>query len=219
MADASPIAQSMAGAAQSLRDTAKWLVGGVAATAAGVFAGSSLTSLGSLEWSKDHLRLFLALVGASAGFFGLAAITRAAVGVLNRRSLTMREIALADEAELVTLRMTIEARYKGRFPKGIETLKAYVDCVDAARRRGAITPLDQALLADARADNDVMSADGTFLLVKARFDRLVDSLGWATPVAAVGFGLFAWAANPPPQLPPKADPPALSLTIAGPSNW
>lgn len=213
------MAQSMAAAAQSLRDTAKWLVGGVAATAAGVFAGSSLTSLGSLDWPADRLRLSLALAGVIMGFLGLAAIMRAAVGVLNRRSLTMREIASANDEAVVALREALEVRYKGRFPDGVTTLTAYVERVEAARQRGGTAEEDRALLANARDDNEVMSADATFLIVKARFDRLVITLGWATSLTIAGFGLFAWAANPPQSPPPAPDPPALSLTIGAPSNW
>lgn len=89
------------GAAQSLRDTAKWYAGSVGATAAGVFAGSSLTELGALTWSEDQTRLLLVALGALAGFGALAWIFGAAASVLSRDIFTLEQIATGTGMTLI----------------------------------------------------------------------------------------------------------------------
>ena len=107
-------ASSMAAAAQSLRDAAKWLVGGVVATAAGVFAGTSLTAFGSLDSFANTLRMLIALGGLLVRFACLAFIFASAIAVINRHSITFREIATADQADkiLVVVRERLLERYK-----------------------------------------------------------------------------------------------------------
>lgn len=205
------IGAAMANAAQSLRDTAKWLVGGVAATAAGVFAGSSLTSLGSLDPMKDTERLMAACAGFIVGLGALAFIFGAAIRVLTRESLTMEAVARSTEPEVKAVRIILEERYAARLPANNRSLAGYVDAVDLALQN----PTQQAnadLIKRAVGDNAIMSADAGFQLVRRRFDALIGTLKWATALAIVGFGVFAWAANPPKPNPP---PPAFSLTIQG----
>jgi hypothetical protein len=193
--------------AQSLRDTAKWLVGGVAATAAGVFAGGSLTSLGALDPTADVLRLGLAGLGLVLGFAGLAWVLFAAIGVLMVESRTIRDIASASrdvDSDLVWLRGQLEGRYKKDFPTGVGDLATYVERVDAAVATMPQTQDTQLLLARATRDFPSMGEDGAFQLVRYRFTRLVRALAWGVPPAAIGFAIFAWAANPPPASPHKA---------------
>ncbi len=214
MSDTTSATTSLPAAAQSMRDSAKWLVGGVAATAAGIFAGSSLTAFGALKPAADTLRFGEAVGGLLLGFLGLACIFGAAVRVLTRESMTLREIALFDGSagsEIGSLRDKLVERYRDRLPTGARTFKDYVDRVDAARQNPE-SPDAASLLARAREDNAVIAADAGFLFVRARFEHLVRTLRWATVLAIIGFGLFAWAANPPK---PEPAPPAFSLTIRG----
>lgn len=205
------VATVMASAAQSLRDTAKWLVGGVAATAAGVFAGSPLSSLGSLDPMKDTDRLVTAGAGVIVGLGALAFIFSAAIRVLTRESLTMREIGLSTDPEVVTVRAALEGRYKANLPPDAPSLPGYVDAVDEALENPT-APANAELIERARRDNTIISADAGFQLVRARFDDLIRTLKWATALAIVGFGVFAWAANPPKS---SAPPAACSFTIQG----
>lgn len=218
MSDEISVASVMAAASQSLRDTAKWLVGGVVATAAGVFAGSSLTTFGSLDPESDRLRLLLAICGLLAGFSGLSCILGLAVRVLTRESMTFRELAssnTADKPELRGVRQRLLERYRDRLPVGSITLEDYVKCVDDARKTVPQTQATQNLLARAKDDNATITADASFLIVRARFQQLIFGLSLAAPVVVGGFGLFAWAANPPKC---KVEPPSVSFTIERPVN-
>ncbi len=202
---------SMAAAAQSLRDTAKWLVAGVVATAASVFVGSSLTAFGSL--APGSLRFGLAVGGLALGFAGIAAIMRAAIMVLTRASLTVHDIATSKDPELSRLHDELSKRYADRLTNGSATLKDHVERIGNIARRQTRSDAENALIARGREDNAVISADASFLFVRHRFDGLVDTLTLATPLAVAGFGLFAWAANPAA---PPAPAPLVSLTIRAP---
>lgn len=216
MSDPAPaVVAATAAAAQSLRDTAKWLVGGVVATAAGVFAGSSLTSLGSLDPTDDRQRLLLAIGSLLVGFVGLAIILVPAVLVLVRETKTFREIATPaqrEKAEIVRLRAALLERYRSQLPPGIASFDAYVSRVDEAFAREPKAAGDSELIARAVANFAIFNADAGFLFVRNRFKTLLLLLAPGAVVAIVGFGLFAWAANPPPG---KSAPPAFSLTIQG----
>jgi hypothetical protein len=210
-------AQALAAAAQSLRDTAKWFAGGVAATAATVFAGTSLTSLGSLDPVEDFGRLAMAGAGLLVGFMGLGRILGRTVEVLRIRSLTMREISESGERDVVKMRETLEARYKPRFPRTVNSIANYVALVDDAREGRILKvqgtdgpdPADAILEAAAR-DEAMLRADGGFLMVSAAFERMMVTVRRGAIVAIVGFTVFAWAANP------KADASAAAAAGASP---
>src|SRR6516164_1470760 len=82
-------------AVSGLRDTAKWIIGGVALASGGVIAGSSLTSLGSLglEW-----RLLGAFFGAGTGFLALTILLSLAIDLLAPRTYSVNTIVLWREA-------------------------------------------------------------------------------------------------------------------------
>jgi hypothetical protein len=210
VSDDGPIAASLTGAAQSLRDTSKWLVGGVIGTSAGVFAGSSLTTLGSLDLTNDRWRLELAGVGLVAGLLALAAVFFFALRVLDRGSFTMRELSGAQgRSTLARIKPTLLDRYRTRLPAGASNFADYVRLVQAAVDADPQTQAGADLLAKARVDDDIVSADAGLMFVKRRYRALLITLCIATPVAAAGFGVFAWAANPPKA---SAPPQAFSIT-------
>jgi hypothetical protein len=205
-------ASTMAAAAQSLRDAAKWLVGGVVATAAGVFAGTSLTAFGSLDPFANTLRMLIALGGLLAGFAGLAFIFASAIGVLNRHSITFREIATAGQADktLINVRRRLLERYRHLLPPGAQTFADYVRQVDEALSKSSPSDDERELISRAREHNAIIGSDASFLMVESRFQNLVKTIWIATPLAILGFGMFAWAANPAkPVAPSVACPPAV----------
>lgn len=188
---------AIAAAGQALRETAKWLVGGVAATAAGVFAGSSLTSLGALDPQEDFVRLALAAGGALAGFTALGAVFLKAGQVLTYNVRTVREIIAISPS----VTQELDSRYAGRLPKGASNLADYVALVKTARQADPRSSEDQALIDKAEKDFPTIGADGAFTLLKAQYTALTKTLLWATIAAVLGFGIFAWAANPPKNTP------------------
>jgi len=195
----------MTAAASALRETAKWLVGGVVVTAAGVFTGSSLTNLGSLDPAADAPRLAAAIAGAAIGFAALAAIVTRALAVLTLESVTLRMLAEAErstaaaDAERRRVAKMIARKYRHSFPVPGNSLAELVAAVDRL-------PEDDPGRAAAEAFNALVLPDAGFLHVRARFRKLTDILIPATFFAALGFGLFAWAANPPERSPPQRPP-------------
>jgi hypothetical protein len=210
VSDDGPIAASLTGAAQSLRDTSKWLVGGVIGTSAGVFAGSSLTALGSLDPTDDRWRLVLAGAGLVIGLLALAAVFFCALRVFDRGSFTMHELSGApDGSTLARIRPDLLKRYRSRFPAGARDFAEYFCKIQEAVDADPRTKADADLLAKARVDGNIISADAALMFVKRRYNVLLIALLLATPAAAVGFGVFAWAANPPKAI---SSPPAFSIT-------
>jgi hypothetical protein len=168
-----------------LRDVAKWIVGGVVATAAGVFAGSTLTKLGAMSFPDDAQRLGLALVGAAVGFLAIAAIMESALKVLAPAGHNLRLLAEA--------------------PDGSADAKARDLLYSLTGIRQDTYKLDDLLDEDQSAAGKfylpMLYPAAPFCVVRICFDRLLGRMRIAVPLAILGFGLFAWAANPP-------DPPA-----------
>src|SRR4051794_3673509 len=162
MSDVGPVGSTIAAASQSLRDTSKWLVGGVVATAAGVFAGASLTSFGSLNPSTDTLRFGLAIYGLVFGFVALAFILRAATKVLTLESISLDELLSSNNPELIDLKTILNQRYKHLLPQGTNTLGEYSGAVDAVSRKEEKTDNDQAYLDRAARDKALITADARF---------------------------------------------------------
>ena len=191
----------LAAGAASMRESAKWLVGGVAATAAGVFAGSSLTNLGSLDPFDQPWRLGAALVGAVIGFLALGCIVRRAIAVLTVGSVTFRMLADAQsglgDAALKPLAVEVATKY----PIPLSALS-----LGHLMVKTAALPDGDSRLAEVRTYTDNVLRDAAFLSVRKRFDRLASTLSPATAFAILGFGLFAWAANPPAERAPGPEP-------------
>jgi hypothetical protein len=207
MSDSATPNAPLAAAAQSLRDTAKWLVGGVTATAASIFAGSSLTNLGSLDPATDTARLAAAVGGIIVGFVALGVVFRDSVRVLTRDSITLRELAASEkqQGDLAMVAASITARYQHSLPNNIQSLADYVTAVDNHRMIEPPTETSLAFLRDAECFQLLAMPDACFLVVRNRFERLVRTLPLSICAAAVGFGLFAWAANPPGPQAPKTE--------------
>jgi hypothetical protein len=179
-----------------LRETAKWIVGGVIATAGGVIAGSSITRIGSLDPREDMLRLILVAAGAGVGFVAIGILFRKALDVFRVPAASLLEISRAEpKSEWGPLHQALEAQF------------------DLAGKAGGL----RQMVADDRAEDEdlltAMQAMAPYLHVRAKFDAMTNALPGAVLAAAIGFGLFAWAANPPERKTPPARAPALLV------NW
>ncbi|MBN8813224.1 hypothetical protein [Sphingomonas sp.] len=203
-----------AAASTSLRETAKWLVSGVTATAVAVFAGSSLTRLGSLDFTSQPVRFSIAIAGALLGFAGLGLILARAISVLTVESFSFRHLVSSDEPRLVAIRTRIEKGQTGGMPGNAATFKELLERTDAARR--APDKASRTLMANFDIFRPKVMAQAGFFNVKAKFDQLVWALRCGSPMAIVGFGLFAWAANPPEPKPATAGPGP--LVVIGPQE-
>jgi hypothetical protein len=192
---ADPRIAANAAASTSLRDTAKWLVGGVTATAAGVFAGSSLTRLGSLDFMEDGVRLGLAIGGVTLGFVGLGLILARAISAMTVDSVDFITLCRAERGTLARVRRQIEARYGNALPGKARNLPALLGTVlDKEFREDDAS---RAFMRDFEQRLPAYMAEAGFLNVREKFAGLVFALWIGGPLALVGFGIFAWAANPP----------------------
>lgn len=207
MAEEKGLSESAA-ARVSLRDTAKWIAGGVAVTAAGVLTGASLTNLGALDSTAELGRLVCAVLGAAIALFSLGWLMRAVLDVLTIEGLSLQRIAEAEGAEradpgVLSVAGMLVDRHRKNFPVEAENLTGLLGEFDKveARSRDAKISAERAAVA---AENAVVAADfsamlrddAAFLWVRLQFDRMVKRLPYATFFTALGLLLFAWGANP-----------------------
>ncbi|MEA3038491.1 MAG: hypothetical protein QOE79_1004 [Sphingomonadales bacterium] len=209
MADAQPeaAAGSLRAASQLLRETAKWLVGGVTATAAGVFAGSSLTNLGSLSLPADVLRLLAALLGVLFGLACIGQLAWRAIDVLVVETISLDELVDSPDSDRAKLVTRLEAVFKDALPGQTTTLADLRDKIRNENKKEAAQQ-DTGFLDSAGAFLPMLMAEASFRHVADRFDRLRRILRLRVAGAVIGFGVFAWAANPPARPAPAPEPPA-----------
>lgn len=195
-----PLAPDLAAASAALRDTAKWIVGGVVGTSAAVFAGSSLTNLGSLTLPADTNRILVVVAGALIGFLAIGGLARRALSVLTIRGLSFGQLVAARTPDMRQVVQDIDTRYASEFPGGVRTLRDFKARIEAENGKEAGRQ-DEAFLAEADSFLPVLMAEASFLHVCSEFARLKRALFVSAFGAILGFGAFAWGANPPPAAP------------------
>ena len=205
MAEQAVPASPYASATDKLRETTKWLFTGIVATAGAVFAGSSLTELGTLD---PGWRLTLAGAGLLLGFAGLAWLARAAVAVLTVHLGTPRMIAEKDE--FAGVRTDLDAMFAGSWMYPATDFASQVSLVGAEFDKSAEQRDDVWLERGAALIGEATNT-ASFLIVRRQFLRLVRHMWWQTMLMIAGFGLFAWAANPPEK--PPSPKPGIELQI------
>lgn len=182
-----------------LRDTARWIVGGIVATAGAVMAGSSLTNLGTLDPVDDRGRLVIAIAGGALGFLSLGFLMAKALGVFQVRSTDLERLAQAGaKTEWGRLRKEVETEF-GLPQEGPGSLAERLQ----RDEDDLLTDIEAAL---------------PYLYVRLKFDDLVWWLPITVATAAIGFGVFAWAANPPEKKAPADSQgiPSISINIGEP---
>ena len=201
---ADPRISAHAAASASLRDTAKWLVAGVTATAAGVFAGSSLTSLGSLDFANHAARLWMAIGGAVLGFAGLGLVLALAIKALTVESIDFETFCRAKRGGLARARRELDRRHAGALPGKTASLCALLDKVLEVERKDDAD--SRRFMMEFQRRLPTLMAEAGFLNVRQKFAALVIALWIGAPLALIGFGTFAWAANPPEPNHPAPPP-------------
>lgn len=184
-----------AGAITQLRTVAQWVIGGVVATAAGVFAGGSLSNIGAMNFAADSDRLWLAIYGVGAGFLAIAAIMFFGISVLAPHGHNLSELAEARWP-------SVNKRARKLLFK-LHQIESHHDSLKSWIEEGSGTT--------EKAWIRLLYPVAPFCAVRARFDRLILCMVVCVPIAIFGFGLFAWAANPPDK--PAAPKPGIELKI------
>lgn len=185
------------------RDIAKWIIGGVMATVIAILAGSSLTKLGSLDFTNDPLRLSLALGGAFVGLVGIGWFLHLALQVLLVEAGSVDNLADGNGAEWAAITARVNSLFAYDL-KDSEGKNRNVEALLAARHASTLAEDDLATL------RRINSALG-FLFIQQRYKRMIDNLPLVGMAAIIGLGLYAWAANPGEKRPPER--PGLSLKL------
>jgi hypothetical protein len=214
VSDDKPAASSdFAAASANLRETAKWLVGGVVATSVGVLAGSPLTKLGSLEWAP---RLCLALGGAVVTLVLLGVLMWIGLTVIATEAINLRRLATLKGWEGRRVQR-VAKQFTDRWPgkaRGIADVLAKSDALYKAADGKRETDPEWVALAGFQSDLDLLMAEVAFEYKRDRLGELRATLFVLGPVIVLAVAVYAWAANPPDDPKPLSSQPRLTgLTL------
>jgi hypothetical protein len=188
----------------SLRDTAKWIVSGIAVATAGVIAGASLSSLGALGFD---LRLLVAIAMAVIGYSSLGYLFAAALAVIVPRDYTLRDIA-EDRGRPAGWKERIEEKLKP-LPGGFSTLIDFCDYADNPKIGSDGQPLSDDALRNFNLALRGVRATAKAVEHDLQFRRLKRRTFVTTPFIAAAFIAYSWAANPAKE----QDVPTMEKTI------
>jgi hypothetical protein len=249
---ASEPADPFAAPSDRIRGAGKWLVAASAAVGAALFAGSQLSSIGSLslctgsswEWNAECGRLPLAMVGAVLGLVAVAYTMWQAADLMAPQGIPMDDLEAAWSAGLklqderavkqpvapsavsdVDKRVRADVAFFLRNPAQLganspgDVERARIEAWEAlvqARASGsdADEKKAQQKYDDKASRVATLLKTAQFAMLQDRFRTLLKRLLAAAAVAALGIGLFAWAANPPEPPPPTATLKDVTLTGA-----
>jgi MFS family permease len=188
----SAIEKQVVAAGISLQETAKRITSGVAVAAAGVIAGTSLSSLGELGvgW-----RLFGALSAGVVAIGGLGYLFASALKVIVPPSLTLQDFADGREIS-ADWKEKIELRTKPLLkPFSVNTLKDFCDYLRAPTNHdgSALSPNETRSLNVSRR---LIGSTANSELRRLLFSGLTLKTFVITPIIALAIFVFAWAATP-----------------------
>lgn len=196
-------------AASSVREVSKWIIGGVAIAVGGVVGGASLTSMGSLGWGW---RLQLAAGSACVGLALLGYLLWFALGVISPRSYSLEDIANGKDM-IPRRRKLVDARVRGLFPGSETSIVLFANegmrlHKEAGESGASKVTIERSRTYDRAAEFVLASAKYEHLLIL--FAELRRRVFIITPLIALCFGVFAWAANPPKPI----EKSAANVTVA-----
>jgi hypothetical protein len=180
----------------SLRDTAKWIISGIAVATAGVIAGTSLSSLGALDIGG---RFFAAVAAAALGYVGLGYLFASALAVIVPRDHTLQEIADGTDISARWQREIEKKIQPMLWPAKIKTLKEFVEYASGPKNDDGTPLLGKGLVTFNMARRWI-EARAKSVERELQFRRLKRRTFAITPLIALAFIGFSWAANPKEQL-------------------
>jgi hypothetical protein len=169
----------------SLRETAKWITGGVALAAAGVITGTSLSSLGALGLGW---RLIAAIVVVTIGILGLAYLFNAALEVIVPLDYSLQQIASMKNNK-------IEESVKPLLEREHQNLKDFCNYLRHPENIDGKSLSEEELIS-LHEKRRFVEAEAYSQLRLLLFSRLKIKTFIATPIIVAAFVAFSWAANP-----------------------
>lgn len=106
-------------AAEGTRNTAKWLIGALAATATLIFGAGPIVTRPSLSWTENALQLSVAVVSGTVGLVALVLL----IGVITK-VLTPVKVTLSDIP--ASMRSEIDSAAEVRLPSGSTTYNQFL---------------------------------------------------------------------------------------------
>lgn len=203
MADENPNAGDfLEGSRETIRSAARWLVGAFGAIGAVLVAGSQLSSIGELDAGSARLKAAVIglLVGLVAILLGISSVVnlllpvRWSIGELAARW-TEAGAQKDQPLDRRKRRKYAEISFLASNPEHMGDFGSPAELRDAYREADAEDPR----LAELIAAINITTSIAAYRTLEDRFRRTRWRLAATSGIAAVGIGLFAWAANPPAQ--------------------
>jgi hypothetical protein len=179
-----------------LRETAKWIVSGIAVAVAGVIAGTSLSNFGTLQ--IGGWRFFTAVSAIVVGLAWLAILFRSALRVIVPPRLTLQEVA--DRKGVCAHRgEQIECATKPYFGMFSNTLVEFCALLMEPKTHDG-SPFPQSRKDKLWEVERLTRSAADCELRRHLYDELIGSTYWVTPIIVLAFIVFAWASNPKDEL-------------------
>ena len=223
MADAKEEEAPKAGATspvERVREAAKWLIGAFAAIGALLVAGVQLSDAGALTWDDDKGRLLAVIVGLVLGLGGVMAAILVNVRMLLPSAVTLKRLETEEglkdyfdeNPELIPGRSetvtALATEYRTRSAAYDDAVAAYEND-DSDANKTALETAKRHFAATEKDVREVLGLANWKATEKLFNDDIRLKLCGAAALAAVGIGLFAWAANPPED--EKSDKPVFGV--------
>ena len=210
-----PGISELATASNTIRETAKWLIAAFAAIGVVLVAGSQLSSLGSIK-SLSPL-LAIAISGVLLGLIGVGLAIWSAVGIMTPEHITLSHLII--DKNLENIRTFIEKDedfLKKRVTKIADLKTQYLQALEDYHRKWDehIGDLNDTPEGRAKRQSYILAKEKLFYIsdivqqvlavaayeyLRRNFRRARKFIFTGGVIATVGIGLFAWAANSPPQ--------------------
>jgi nicotinamide riboside transporter PnuC len=208
------------GAADRIRETAKWLTVSLATVGGVLIAGSQLSSLGKLQPSSS--RFMVAVIGGSLAAAAAVTILAFAIWVATTPRVSLPTLVTRPPAGLNDT--LTDPRFLNGRDKIEELNSAFIAALRARKEAFAALkhePSEQNNLRFRIADAEVVSLSSAvdsllavvmYMRLAYRWRRAGGALLVCGILAAAGIGAFAWAANPPDNVKASMATPSVLTT-------
>lgn len=207
----------LAGGADRIRETAKWLTVSLATLGGVLIAGSQLSGIGKLQPSSS--RFAVAVVGGGVAAAAAVTILALAIWVATTPAISLRKLVTGPprglgntltEPQFLGGRSTVaalDAAYTTAL-NARNTAFATLRQKDTVANRAVATAANAEMVTLSNTVNSLLDVV-TYMRLAYRWKRAGAALLACGVLAAAGIGAFAWAANPPSEIEASMATPAV----------